>query len=135
MAADVYATVEDYQALTGDETTDTTRVDAMLEQQSVRLRAECGIKSGDTLTDDETALAKALVIDSVRKAFSQTVIEGLGAVDGASSASWGANGFSSSVTFSNPSGSAYFDSRMLNELKRLLGKSQQSGMVYFYGGC
>lgn len=125
-----YASLDEYRADTGDTASDGARVTNMLGQQSAKLRAELGIADGCALSDDALALARALVVDAVRKALAPSAISGLGEVaDNATQASWTANGFSASATFSNPSGSAYWDRATLGALKRLLGKGQRVRMV------
>lgn len=126
-----YSTVDEYRTDTGDEASSDARVGAMLAQQSAYLRALVGITEGATLSDDAQALARALVNDSVRKALAPKMVEGFGDTAGATSASWGANGFSASATFANPSGSAYFDRTMLAAFKRA-AKVASVRMVYPY---
>jgi hypothetical protein len=124
-----YATAEEYRADTGDTTSDETRIQNMLEQQSAKLRALVGITSTTMLTDDETSLCRFLVVDAVRKALAPSILAGIGEVGDATQASWSADGFSASATFTNPSGSAYFDRATLKALKRLLGVSQRIGTI------
>ena len=116
-----YATVEEYRAYTGDETSTDARISAFLEQQSAKLRAECRISEDVELTSDQLTLAKALVTDAARKALMPVSLDGVSDITGASSASFSANGFQSSVTLANPSGAAYFDRSTLKALKRSLG--------------
>lgn len=124
-----YATYEEYVEDTGDESTGQARVEAMLGQQSAKLRALLGIPSDLGLTDDQQLLARSLVTDSVRKAVNGSSMEGLGDVAGASQASFSANGFDASMTFSNPSGTAYFDRSTLSALRLSLGRGQRFGAV------
>lgn len=129
MADGPYATVGEYRIDTGDATSADARVEALLAQQSAKLRALAGIAPGRELTADQLSLARALVTDAVRKALVPPSFEGAGEVTGATQASFSANGFSSSVQFSNPSGSSYFDRSTLSALRRLLGTSQAAGVV------
>lgn len=115
-----YATVEEYRAYTGDETSTDARISAFLEQQSAKLRAECHISEDTELTSDQTTLAKALVTDAARKALTPVSLDGVSDLMGASSASFSANGFQSSVTLANPSGAAYFDRATLKAFKKSL---------------
>lgn len=128
-----YATVEEYRIDTGDTTSTDERAEAMLTQQSAKLRAECGISSERVLTDDQAALARALVTDAARKALIPVSVDGISDITGASQASFTANGFQSSVTLSNPSGAAYFDRSMLKAFKKSLGLEQRIGYVYASG--
>lgn len=128
--SETYATVDEYRTDSGDTASPDGRVDAMLLQQSAKLRALAGITAGMTLTDDQLAMCRMLVTDSVRKALAPQVMAGIGAnISGATQASWSANGFSASTTFANPSGSAYFDRDTLRALRRSLGTSQSAGTV------
>lgn len=128
--SETYATVDEYRTDSGDTASPDGRVDAMLLQQSAKLRALVGITAGRTLTDDQLAMCRMLVTDSVRKALAPQVMAGIGAnISGATQASWSANGFSASTTFANPSGSAYFDRDTLRALRRSLGTSQSAGTV------
>ena len=88
-----YATVEQYREDTGDKTSDAVRVNAMLKQQSAKLRAHCGITATETLSEDASELARLLVTDAVRKALMQTVLDGLGDVVGVKQAGFSVNGF------------------------------------------
>ena len=128
-----YATVEEYRAYTGDETSTDARISAFLEQQSAKLRAECRISEDVELTSDQLTLAKALVTDAARKALMPVSLDGVSDITGASCASFSANGFQSSVTLANPSGAAYFDRSTLKALKRSLGCEQRIGYVYVGG--
>lgn len=125
-----YATVDEYRQDTGDVASDEGRVASAVAQQSAKLRAMLGIDASRELTPDQRALARALVVDAVRKALVPPTLDGVGDVAGASAASFGANGFTQSVTFANPSGSAWFDRSTLAALKRSLGTSQRIGTVY-----
>lgn len=128
-----YATVEEYRACTGDETSTDARIESLLGQQSAKLRAECRIGRKAVLTEDQAELARALVVDSARKALMPVTLDGVSDITGASSASFSANGFQSSVTLSNPSGAAYFDRSTLKAFKRSLGCEQRIGYVYVGG--
>ena len=130
-----YATVEQYRTDTGDSTTPDDRVQAMLDQQSAKLRPLAGIRQGLEIDGDALLLARALVTDAARKALVPPTLEGVD-MTGASSGSFSANGFSASMQLSNPSGTAYFDRSTLSALRRLLGASQRIGTVCpGYGGC
>lgn len=129
-----YATVAEYRADTGDSATDEARVEAVLRQQSAKLRAKAGITEGRDLTDDQSELCRLLVTDAARKALVAPSLEGFGEVSGATQASFTANGFQGSATFSNPSGSAYFDGDTFRALMRSLGKSQRIGFIGPWGG-
>lgn len=124
-----YATVGEYLLDTGDNSTAPERIASMLEQQSAKLRAECGISDKRKLTDDQNTLAKGLVVDAARKALVPPSLSGMGDIAGASQASFSANGFQSSVTLANPSGAAYFDRSMLKAFKRSLGCEQRIGWI------
>lgn len=130
-----YATVDEYRADTGDAASSDERIQSKLEQQSAKLRALVGISSDRVLSDDQVVMARDLVVDATRKALVPPSFDGAGDVTGASEASFSANGFQSSVRFSNPSGSAYFDRSTLSALRRSLGSSQRIGIIApFYGG-
>ena len=131
-----YATYDEYVARTGDEASSRERVESMLEDLSAELRAECGVRDTGALPGDAGILARKLVIDAARKALVPPTLDGFdGDLTGARQASFTANGFSGSVTLSNSTGSAWFDSRSLARLKRLLGGAQRIGFVYpHYGG-
>lgn len=130
-----YATWAEYMARTGDEASSQARVESMLEDLSAELRAECGISDAGALPGDAGILARKLVIDAARKALVPPRLDGFDDLAGARQASFTANGFTQSVTLSNSTGSAWFDSRSLARLKRLLGRSQRIGFVYpHYGG-
>ena len=131
-----YATIDEYRLDAGDEATGDERIDAVLAQQSAKLRAKLGIRPGRALSEDQLGLARLLVVDAARKCLVPPEIEGLGDVTGASQASAGANGFTASVAFSNPSGSAYFDRDTLAALRKSLGGSQRMGTIApFYGAA
>lgn len=134
--ADRYATWSEYVERTGDDSTPRDRVESMIEDLSAELRAECGITEAFMLSQDAMILARKLVVDAARKALVPPTLEGLdGDLTGARQASFTANGFSGSLTLSNSTGSAWFDSRSLARFKRLTGRSQRMGFVYpYYGG-
>lgn len=134
--ATIYATYDEYLERTGDEATAEERVRSTLEDLSAELRAECGIADTGALAGDVGILARKLVIDAARKALVPPGIDGFdGDLTGVRQASFTANGFTQSVTVSNSTGSAWFDSRSLARLKRLLGLGQRIGFVYpIYGG-
>ncbi|MBQ9058526.1 MAG: hypothetical protein IJ125_05030 [Atopobiaceae bacterium] len=129
MSLESYATIQQYRISSGDESSSDERVEAMLESQSAKLRAAVGIGRNYKLNDDQLLLARELVVDSCRKALVPPVIDGLGAVTGATQASFTANGFSGSYSVQNPSGSAYFDRSTLSAFKRSLGRSQRIGTI------
>lgn len=132
-----YADVSEYREDTGDEDTAESRVTAVLAQQSAKLRAELGDGADARIakSEDAQALARLLVVDAARKQLVRPSFDGVGEVDGATTASFTANGFQSSYTLQNPSGTAYFDRSTLVALKRLLGCGQAVGTVLpFYGG-
>lgn len=124
-----FATVDEYRLDTGDETSQEGRVEAVLAQQSAKLRAHVGIAEGRRLTEDQAALCRLLVTDAARKCLVSAVVEGIGNVAGVTQGSFSANGFQSSYTLSNPSGTAYFDRDTLKALRRSLGRSQRIGSV------
>lgn len=124
-----YATVEDYRADTGDSTTEEARIRPALSQQSAKLRALLGISPKRRLTEDQAELARALVVDAVRKQLVPPCVDGMGDVSGAKQVSFSANGFQSSYTLANSSGSAYFDGGMLKAFRRSLGPSQRIGAI------
>lgn len=121
-----YATVEEYREDTGDASSSELRVAAVIEQQSAKLRALARIGEGRVLTEDQKSMARALVTDAARKALVPPSLGGVGEAPGIKQASFSANGFQSSATFANPSGTAYFDGSMLKALKRSLGTSQRA---------
>lgn len=138
MAVEAYATVDEYRTDTGDASTPDDRVQAMLDQQSAKLRALAGIRPRRALTEDQALLARSLVTDASRKALVPVTLEGLGDVTGATQGSFSANGFQASVQLSNPSGTAYFDRSTLVALRASLGTSQAVGTVrpsYGRPGC
>lgn len=124
-----YATVAEYRLDSGDETTASERIEVALAQQSAKLRSKARISPTRTLTEDQAAMARFLVCDAVRKALKPTAFEGVGDVSGATQASFSANGFTSSYTLQNPSGTPYFDQDTLKALMRSLGTSQLAGTV------
>ena len=124
----------EYRTDTGDEATDGARVEAVLMQQSAKLRAQAGIAESRRLTSDQQALCRLLVTDAARKCLVPPTIEGLGEMVGAKQGSFTANGFQGSATFANPSGSAYFDTSTYKALLKSLGKAQRMGYVW-PGGC
>lgn len=128
-----YATIDEYRADSGDETTPEARVSSILEQQSAKLRAL--VVGSAALNEDQRVLARAIVTDAARKALKPPAIGGVGSVDGASQASFSANGFSGSYTLANPSGAAWFDRSLVSALRRSLGTSQRIGSIApHYGG-
>lgn len=124
-----YATVDEYRLDTGDADTSDERVQAVLDQQSAKLRAKLGISADRALTDDQGVLARLLVTDAARKALVAPSINGVDDVSGVKTTSFSANGFQSSYTLANPSGVAYFDNDTLKALRRLLGSSQRIGTI------
>lgn len=127
-----YATFAEYVTATGDEVSGIEQVEQVLEDLSAELRAECGIADAGALAGDAGILARKLVVDAARKALVKPAIDGFaGDMTGARQASFTSNGFTESVTL--PTGSAWFDSRSLARLKRLVGRGQRVGMVYPYG--
>ena len=131
-----YATRAEYIARTHDESSPTEQVESMLEDLSAELRAECGIRDTGPLRGDAGILARKLVIDAARKALVPPSLDGFDSdLTGVRQASFTANGFTQSVTLSNSTGSAWFDTRSLARLKKILGRSQRIGFVYpYYGG-
>lgn len=131
-----YATVDEYRAQSGDASTDSDLVQVRLNQQSAKLRAECGITDAFELSEDAALLAQFLVIDAVRKGSVTQSFDGIGEVEGVTQTSFTANGFSQSYTLQNPSGASYWDTRTLADLKRLLRRTQSIGTVCpYYGGA
>ena len=124
-----YATVAEYRLDSDDQVTAAERIEPMLEQQSAKLRSVCGLSESRVLTDDQKAMARYLVVDSVMKRLKPVTMEGIGDVSGATQASFTANGFSTNYTFQNPSGAAYFDLNMLAAFKSSLRVSQRVGTV------
>lgn len=125
-----YATVEEYRTATGDMTSTDERIELMLEEQSATLRAICSLSTERVLTEDQQTLARALVVGSVSKALIPPSLSGLGDITGASQASFSVDGFQSSVTLANPSGTAYFDRTKLAAFKRSLKCEQRIGYVW-----
>ena len=121
-----YATPAEYREDTGDTASDEARVKSVIEQQSAKLRALARIGEGRVLTEDQKSMARARVTDAARKALVPPSLGGVGEAPGIKQASFSANGFQSSATFANPSGTAYFDGSMLKALKRSLGTSQRA---------
>lgn len=133
----VYATYDEYAGRTGDASSTREQVESTLEDLSAELRAECGVRDAGPLTGDAAILARKLVIDAARKALVPPSFEGFEDTDleGARQVSFTANGFTKSMTLGTYTGSAWFDSRSLARLKRLLGRGQRVGFVYpYYGG-
>ena len=130
-----YATYQEYATATGDTTTDQARVEGMLEELSAELRAECGMRDTGALAGDAGILARKLVIDAARKALVPPSIDGFDTdLSGVRQASFTANGFTQSVTLSNATGTAWFDSRALARFKRLVGGGQRWGFIWPRGG-
>lgn len=128
-----YATVADYRLLSGEEESSDWRVATLLAVQSAKLRAELG-PAAARIAGDSAELARLLVCDAVAKALATPSIEGVVSAPGVSQSSFSANGFQQSVTFSNPTGAAYWDNGTLKALKRALGASQGAGtMAPSYG--
>lgn len=126
-----YATVEEYRTDSGDDSTPEGRIEAMLAQQSAKLRALVGITEWSALSDDQRLMCRALVTDSCRKAL---VVPDAGAfggmpMTGLTQATFSANGFSGSFQNANGSGAAYFDRDTLRALRRSLGTSQAVGTI------
>jgi hypothetical protein len=124
-----YATLEDYRTDTGDSTSDASRVESMLAQQSAKLRARAGIAEGRTLTEDQLLMCRALVTDACRKALVKPSVDAFGDLSGLTQGAFSANGFSGSFQNANGSGAAYFDRDTLRALMRSLGTSQGAGTV------
>jgi hypothetical protein len=124
-----YATLEDYRTDTGDSTSDASRVESMLAQQSAKLRARAGIAEGRTLTEDQLLMCRALVTDACRKALVKPSVDAFGDLSGLTQGTFSANGFSGSFQNANGSGAAYFDRDTLRALMRSLGTSQGAGTV------
>lgn len=130
-----YATVAQYRAQTGDQTTDAERVEVALDAQSAKLRGECRITADLELSEDAETLARFLVVDAAYKGLKTDTLTGIGPVEGVTEASFAANGFQGSYTFQNPSGASYWDGATLKAFKRLIGKTQAVGiMAPCYGG-
>ncbi|MBR3318763.1 MAG: hypothetical protein IKG21_13185 [Atopobiaceae bacterium] len=127
-----YATYAEYILATGDAASSQEQVKLVLEDLSAELRAECGISDSRTLAGDAAILARKCVVDAARKMLVRPAIDGFaGDMTNARQASFTANGITESVTLSTAS--AWFDSRSLARLKRLVGRGQRVGMVYPYG--
>lgn len=129
-----FATVEEYRLDSGDAKTEDKRIEAVLEQQSAKLRAKVGITAERKLTEDQQAIARLLVTDAARKMLVRPSIDGLDDASGVKQSSFSADGFQGSYTFENASGSAYFDGDTLKAFKRSLRKSQQIGTIMPYYG-
>lgn len=126
-----YATYEQYANATGDAESSQLQVEQVLEELSAELRAEVGIRGSGELSGDAAILARKVVVDAARKGLARPAIDGFaGDLTGARQASFTSNGFTQSVTLST--GSAWFDSRSLARLKRMLGRNQRVGMVWPY---
>lgn len=124
-----YATLEDYQTMTGDVDSPDEKVNMLLGQQSAKLRALCGISPTTLLSDDAKTLACSLVIDATKKALMPPMVDVMGELTGVSQASFSANGFQSSYSVANPSGSAYFDKSTLAAFKKLIKQTQRIGTI------
>lgn len=124
-----YATVEEYRIDTGDTASGEARVQAMLAQQSAKLRARAGIAETARLTEDQLMLCRALVTDACRKALVVPTMDAFGDMTGLTQGTFSANGFSGSFQTANGSGSAYFDRDTLRALLRSLGRSQGAGTI------
>lgn len=130
MAAESFVTLAEYRLDAQDDKTPDELVEAMLSQQSAKLRAKLGrAASRVSKSEDAKALARYLVVDSSKKRLVRPTFEGVGEVEGATQASFTAGGFQSSYTLQNPSGAAYFDLDTLATLKQLLGCGQQLGTI------
>lgn len=130
-----YATVADYRLDADDEATAAERIEAVLAQQSAKLRAECRISEDRFLTDDQATMARMLVTDAARKRLVPPTVGSMD-VSGVTQGSFTANGFQESYTLSNPSATAYFDTKTLNALKKSLGTAQAAGFWHpSYGGA
>ena len=131
---EAYATVEEYRLDSGDASTPDERAEAVLLQQSAKLRAKAGITESYELSDDQKQLARLLVTDAARKMLVSPSIDEMGDVSGVKQSSFSADGFQASYTFANASGSAYFDSDTFKAFMRSLGRSQRVGtMMPSYG--
>lgn len=132
---EAYATVEDYRLDSGDASTPDERVEAVLMQQSAKLRVKAGIDADKKLTDDQLQLARLLVTDAARKMLVAPTVDGMDDVTGIKQSSFSADGFQASYTFANASGSAYFDSDTFKAFMRSLRRFQRVGtMMPSYGG-
>ena len=131
-----FATLDEYRLDTGDSSSDDERVQAVLAQQSAKLRAYARLSEDADLTDDQKALARLLVTDASRKALAPMSIEGVGDLSGSTEGSFSANGFEQSWKLPSPNGTAYFDRETLRAFMRSLGRSQAMGTVLpSYGGA
>lgn len=127
-----YATVEEYRIDSGDDETSAERVQAKLDQQSAKLRAIVGISEKTKLSDDQRLLARLLVTDSAKKALVMPTSDVFEDASGISNQSFSANGFQGSVTYANPSGTAYFDNSTLKTFKSSFRGSQSIGVISPY---
>lgn len=131
---EAYATVEEYRLDSGDASTSDDRIEALLIQQSAKLRAKAGITVDHDLTADQLQLARLLVTDAARKMLVTPSIDEMGDVSGVKQSSFSADGFQASYTFANASGSAYFDADTFKAFMRSLGRFQRVGtMMPSYG--
>lgn len=130
---EAYATVEDYRLDSGDASTPDDRIEAVLIQQSAKLRAKARITADMILTEDQMQLARLLVTDAARKMLVLPSVGEIDDVSGIKQSSFSADGFQASYTFANASGSAYFDSDTFKAFMRSLGRSQTIGVILPYG--
>ena len=131
---EAYATVEEYRLDSGDASTTDERIDAVLIQQSAKLRAKAGIKPDRELNADQKQLARMLITDSTRKMLVRPNVDGIDDPSGVKQTSFSANGFQTSYTFENASGSAYFDRDTFKAFMKSLGRFQRVGtMMPSYG--
>lgn len=124
-----YATLDEYRTDSGDTESPDARVNAMLAQQSAKLRARAGIMASMALTEDQLLMCRALVTDACRKALVKPSVDAFGDLSGLTQGTFSANGFSGSFQNANGSGAAYFDRDTLRALMRSLGTSQGCGTV------
>ena len=124
-----YATLDEYRTDSGDTESSDARVNAMLAQQSAKLRARAGITASMALTEDQLLMCRALVTDACRKALVKPSVDAFGDLSGLTQGTFSANGFSGSFQNANGSGAAYFDRDTLRALMRSLGTSQGCGTV------
>lgn len=124
-----YATLDEYRTDSGDTESPDARVNAMLAQQSAKLRARAGITASMALTEDQLLMCRALVTDACRKALVKPSVDAFGDLSGLTQGTFSANGFSGSFQNANGSGAAYFDRDTLRALMRSLGTSQGCGTV------
>ena len=117
-----YATLDEYRTDSGDTESSDARVNAMLAQQSAKLRARAGITAS-------ILMCRALVTDACRKALVKPSVDAFGDLSGLTQGTFSANGFSGSFQNANGSGAAYFDRDTLRALMRSLGTSQGCGTV------